>query len=80
MPRSARSVDVAFTPVMQSRAMRDLDRTLRLIAPKEVVISLVGESGTGKEVFARRIHDLSPRRGGPFIPINCAAIIIHLFG
>lgn len=79
MPRSARSVDVAFTPVMQSRAMRDLDRTLRLIAPKEVVISLVGESGTGKEVFARRIHDLSPRRGGPFIPINCAAIPEALF-
>jgi len=64
---------------MQSAAMRQLDRIVRKIANKEVVISLVGESGTGKEVLARRIHDLSARRTGPFIPINCAAIPEALF-
>ncbi|MBX3191268.1 MAG: sigma-54-dependent Fis family transcriptional regulator [Labilithrix sp.] len=66
-------------PVMSSRAMRELDRVLRAVAPKDVVVSLVGESGTGKELLARRIHDLSPRRAGPFIPINCAAIPDALF-
>ncbi|AUX22640.1 Fis family transcriptional regulator [Sorangium cellulosum] len=64
---------------MRSSAMRDLDRVLRTVAPKEVGISLVGESGTGKEVLARRIHDLSHRRSGPFIPINCAAVPEPLF-
>lgn len=59
--------------------MRELDRVLRAIAPKEVVLSLVGESGTGKEVLARRIHELSHRRSGPFVPINCAAIPEALF-
>jgi DNA-binding NtrC family response regulator len=64
---------------MHSAAMRELDRTLRAIAAKEVVVSLIGESGTGKEVLARRIHELSHRRAGPFVPINCAAIPEALF-
>jgi len=64
---------------MCSRSMRELDRMLRAIAPKQVAISLVGESGTGKEVLARRIHDLSARHSGPFIPINCAAVPEALF-
>jgi DNA-binding NtrC family response regulator len=42
-------------------------------------VTFVGESGSGKEVMARRLHDLSPRRGGPFVPINCAAIPDALF-
>jgi DNA-binding NtrC family response regulator len=64
---------------MHSSAMREVDRVLRAIAAKEVVISLIGESGTGKEVLARRIHEMSHRRGGPFVPINCAAIPDALF-
>lgn len=40
---------------------------------------LIGESGVGKEVLARRAHELSERRDGPFIPINCAAIPETLF-
>jgi DNA-binding NtrC family response regulator len=59
--------------------MRELERTLRVVAPKEVTVSLVGESGTGKEVLARRVHDLSERRRGPFVPINCAAVPESLF-
>lgn len=59
--------------------MRELDRVLRAVAPKEVGLSLIGESGTGKEVLARRIHELSHRRSGPFVPINCAAIPETLF-
>jgi len=59
--------------------MKDLDHTIRLAAPKDIAISLSGESGTGKEIIARRVHDLSGRRGAPFIPINCAAIPEALF-
>ncbi|WP_437521207.1 sigma-54 dependent transcriptional regulator [Sorangium sp. So ce726] len=64
---------------MRSSAMRELGRVLRMVAPREVGISLVGESGTGKEVLARQLHDLSLRRSGPFIPINCAAVPEPLF-
>lgn len=59
--------------------MRELDKVLRVIAPKDVGVALVGESGSGKEVMARRLHDLSARRGGPFTPINCAAVPEQLF-
>jgi len=64
---------------MRSAAMREIDRVLRTVAPKDVGISLVGESGTGKEILARRVHELSSRRSGPFIPINCAAVPDALF-
>jgi transcriptional regulator with PAS, ATPase and Fis domain len=74
-----RRSDLAIEPVMLSPAMRELDRVVRAVAPKDVVVTLVGESGTGKEVLARRIHELSHRRAGPFVPINCAAIPESLF-
>jgi DNA-binding NtrC family response regulator len=77
MPK--RQFDVVFEPVMRSTAMQGLDRIVRAVASKEVGIALIGESGTGKEVIARRIHELSPRRTGPFMPINCAAIPEALF-
>ena len=64
---------------MQSASMRRLDQVLHAVAPKEVAVTLVGESGTGKEVLARRVHEVSSRRTGPFIPINCAAIPDALF-
>jgi transcriptional regulator with PAS, ATPase and Fis domain len=54
--------------------MQRLDEVLKAVAPKDVTVTLIGESGTGKEVLARRIHELSDRRKGPFVPINCAAI------
>ncbi|APR87447.1 Flagellar regulatory protein FleQ [Minicystis rosea] len=65
--------------MMKSSAMRRLDDVLKSVAPKDVAVTLIGESGTGKEVLARRIHELSDRRKGPFIPINCAAIPESLF-
>ena len=48
--------------------------TLRQVAPASVTVLLLGESGTGKELAARLLHDLSPRTGAPFVPVNCAAI------
>src|SRR5882757_1232994 len=64
---------------MASPVMRSFDRMLRAVASKNVTVTFVGESGAGKEVMARRLHDLSPRRSGPFVPINCAAIPETLF-
>ncbi len=79
MTARKRQSDVVFEPVLRSSAMRATDRMLRLVADKDVVVTLIGESGTGKEVLARRVHELSPRRRGPFVPINCAAIPDALF-
>jgi len=44
------------------------------VAPTEATVLIGGESGTGKELLARYIHLTSPRKGGPFIAVNCAAI------
>jgi transcriptional regulator with PAS, ATPase and Fis domain len=59
--------------------MRRVDEVLRAVAPRDVTITLMGESGAGKEVLARRVHELSERRRGPFVAINCAAIPDALF-
>ncbi len=59
--------------------MRHLDRVVRTVAGKDVVVTFTGESGTGKEILARRLHELSHRHAGPFVPINCAAIPEALF-
>jgi len=55
-------------------AFRAVLETLRQVAPTSATVLLTGESGTGKELAARLVHELSPRREGPFVPIHCAAI------
>ncbi len=60
--------------VGSSRAMEDVLRRIRLVAPTRMNVLIQGESGTGKELVARAIHRLSPRDGHPFLPMNCAAI------
>jgi len=57
-----------------SPAMRTLYATLRKVSVTEAPILITGESGTGKELAAIAIHRRSPRAGGPFVPINCAAL------
>ncbi len=79
MRSAKRQADVVLAPVLQSAAMRQLDRVVRTIAGKDVVVTFTGESGTGKEILARRLHELSHRHTGPFVPINCAAIPEALF-
>jgi DNA-binding NtrC family response regulator len=58
----------------ESGVMRRLLQTVATAAPTRATVLLQGESGTGKELFARAIHQLSPRRDRPFVAINCAAI------
>jgi transcriptional regulator with GAF, ATPase, and Fis domain len=58
----------------QSSQMRAILEDVRQAAQENVPVLLRGESGTGKEVLARSIHELSDRRTGPFVPVNCAAV------
>ncbi|MHB0969285.1 MAG: sigma-54-dependent transcriptional regulator [Thermoanaerobaculia bacterium] len=60
--------------VGDSPRMRELSVQLQKVAPTDSTVLLLGESGTGKELFARAIHQLSPRRDRPFVAVNCAAI------
>jgi transcriptional regulator with PAS, ATPase and Fis domain len=64
--------------VGQSYIMRALFARLERAAATTQTILLAGESGTGKEVLARAIHDQSPRRGGPFVVLDCGAISANL--
>src|SRR3989338_4405482 len=57
-----------------SPAIRRLWEAIRQVADSRSTVLISGESGTGKELVARALHDLSVRRVGPFIAVNCAAI------
>jgi DNA-binding NtrC family response regulator len=57
-----------------SAAMQEIFRLIERVGPTEASVLLTGESGSGKELAAQSIHDRSPRRGGPFLAINCGAI------
>jgi len=58
----------------EDRALEEISRAIQRAAVADTTVLLTGESGTGKELFARALHHLSPRRDGPFLAINCAAI------
>jgi transcriptional regulator with GAF, ATPase, and Fis domain len=54
--------------------LREVMQKIRQVAPTESPVLLTGETGVGKDVVANAIHLSSPRRDGPFIPVNCGAI------
>jgi DNA-binding NtrC family response regulator len=60
--------------IHRSEVMQRVVLKARRIAPRSIPVLLEGESGTGKELFARAIHDASPRKDKPFVAINCGAI------
>jgi len=57
-----------------SVAMQEVFRLIERVGPTEASVLLTGESGSGKELAAQMIHESSPRRGKPFIAVNCGAI------
>ena len=58
----------------ESTALHDVQEIIHTAAASPSTVLITGESGTGKELVARALHLGSPRRGGPFIRVNCAAI------
>ncbi|MEO7985649.1 MAG: sigma-54 dependent transcriptional regulator [Gemmatimonadales bacterium] len=58
----------------ESAAIQEVLVKIEQMAPVSSTVLIQGESGTGKELVARAMHDLSPRRGKPFIAVNCAAL------
>lgn len=66
---------VSFGPMLGgASSMKEVFGLIRKAASSDITACLIGESGTGKELAARLIHDLSNRRGKPFVAINCGAI------
>jgi DNA-binding NtrC family response regulator len=72
--KDALSRNVTPDIIGKSPKMLDVAENIKKVASTKTTVLLLGESGTGKELFARAIHDLSPRKDHPFLPINCAAI------
>jgi len=64
--------------VWKGDAMRRVMAQLERVAASESRVCIFGETGTGKELVARTIHEQSPRAGGPFITLNCAAVPAEL--
>ncbi|MEK7394516.1 MAG: sigma 54-interacting transcriptional regulator, partial [Fibrobacterota bacterium] len=60
--------------VGESPLIQAVLRKVHIVAKSHLPVLLRGESGTGKELFAQAIHELSPRRGGPMVKLNCAAL------
>ena len=67
-------VDAQHTMVGESLAMTHLREQVAMAAPTNGRVLIYGDNGTGKELVARNIHEMSRRRAGPFIEVNCAAI------
>ncbi|MCB9735451.1 MAG: sigma-54-dependent Fis family transcriptional regulator [Deltaproteobacteria bacterium] len=64
--------------VGRSRRMLQVFEQVERAAPSDLPIFIIGESGTGKELLARSVHEVSRRRGAPFVALNCGAIPSHL--
>ncbi len=74
LQRQLQYAGVLVDMVGTSPQMQSVFSVIQQVAPSKAAVLVVGESGTGKELVARAIHQLSPRSGGPFVAINCAAL------
>ncbi len=72
----ARSRSDGAAPLIgSSRPIRAVRERIERVAATDFTVLIEGESGTGKELVARQVHGLSRRRKGPFVAVNCAAIV-----
>ena len=71
--------EARFEMIGDSPPMLELYETIERAAPTQARVLILGENGTGKELIARALHRLSPRRAGPFVRVNCAAVPRDLF-
>ncbi|MES9844079.1 MAG: sigma-54 dependent transcriptional regulator [Candidatus Sedimenticola sp. 6PFRAG5] len=67
-----------LTMVGRSRAMKEVFKTIGLVAKNPATVLITGESGTGKELVARAIHRSGEHPDGPFVAVNCAALVENL--
>ena len=74
-PLTSADRDGAAPLIGSSEIMRLLRERVERVANTNFTVLIEGESGVGKELVARQIHDLGPRRQGPFVAINCAALV-----
>jgi two-component system nitrogen regulation response regulator NtrX len=70
----ARATDARFAMVGESDGLQRIRDLVERVGPTNARVVITGENGSGKELVARAIHEASPRRAGPFIEVNCAAI------
>src|SRR5436190_14504565 len=73
-PPTIRATALVFEDPASRALMADLDR----LAPSEASLVIIGETGTGKELVARYIHENSTRKTGPFVAVNCGALVDSL--
>lgn len=69
-----RQLAVRFGLIGDSPAMVQAMTRLLQVSPTDLTVMITGETGTGKEVFAHAVHELSTRKKGPFVSVNCGAI------
>ena len=77
-PSTTHVRDGAAPLIGSSESMRDLRERIERVAATDFTILIEGASGSGKELVARQIHELSARRRGPFVAVNCAALVDSL--
>ncbi len=74
----ARPEDGAAPLIGSTTAMKDLRSRIERVALTDFTVLIEGESGVGKELVARQVHELSRRHRGPFVAVNCAAVVESL--
>jgi len=67
-----------FGIVTCNRKVSEAVEILQSVAPSQIPVLITGESGVGKELLAQALHQMSPRRKAPFVPVNCGAISVNL--
>ena len=75
LAHAKRQADAAAPLIGSSEAIKRVRDRIERVASTDFTILIEGESGSGKELVAKQIHELSRRRRGPFVAVNCAAIV-----